>query len=124
MEAGKKQEQIAQVSGLRSQVNLIQSELTSKSSGKAADYTAFISDLEDAYETLKSNAIESGKDERVITAMINNYRLRIQLLEKLLTELVDAQSDLGKTNNTPSQSSDSPNSNQFNTQEKAPNCAS
>lgn len=62
---------------------------------------AFVNDLEKAYEELKSDAISSGLTRPIIEAMINNYRLRILLLEKLLKELkrADDKSQLANPSN-------------------------
>ena len=54
---------------------------------------AFMDDLEDAYEQLKKDALLTGMTEQVIAAMINNYRLRIYMLERLLNEFQDAKSE-------------------------------
>lgn len=76
----------SEVNSLKGQIQQVQLAVN-----KEEDHTAFLTDLEQAYETLKTNALESGMNEQVIHAMINNYRLRITLLERLLTELEDAQ---------------------------------
>ena len=73
--------------------------------------TAFLSDLETAYEDLKKEALETGMTEEVVLAMIKNYRLRIYLLEKLLTELEEAHGVQDRGSILPNQENESTSTN-------------
>jgi hypothetical protein len=43
--------------------------------------------LEKDYENLKNQLIERGDDKRILHAMVNNFQLRIQLLESVLVQI-------------------------------------
>ncbi|GAA3569570.1 hypothetical protein [Snuella lapsa] len=47
--------------------------------------------LEDDYNSLKNDLINSDNDRRVIHAMINNFQSRIDILEKTLEEIKNVQ---------------------------------
>lgn len=55
----------------------------SKSDPEVASYLAELKDLSALYDTLEHRLYESGTHEKVITAMIENFRLRLELIEKL-----------------------------------------
>lgn len=58
---------------------------------QAARSTGFLADLEQQYEKLEEQALETGISEEIIQAMINNYRTRVRLLERILDEARRAQ---------------------------------
>lgn len=46
-----------------------------------------IQELEEIYNDLKNDLKEDANNEQVVEAMIRNYRIRIELLEKMLNEI-------------------------------------
>lgn len=46
-----------------------------------------LTQLENEYELLKSDLAENPKDERVINSMIMNYRVRIKVMDRMLSAL-------------------------------------
>ncbi|MDT0644396.1 DUF4179 domain-containing protein [Zunongwangia sp. F363] len=48
--------------------------------------------LDAEYEKLKKDLLKSGKDNRVIHAMINNFQQRIDLLNNVLTQIEEIKS--------------------------------
>jgi hypothetical protein len=54
--------------------------------------------LEKDYENLKNQLIERGDDRRILHAMVNNFELRIQLLESVLIQIDEIK--LFKNENT------------------------
>ncbi|MFT4736174.1 MAG: hypothetical protein ACI8QD_001684 [Cyclobacteriaceae bacterium] len=72
-----------QIDGMMSQVSTL------------ADYQFVVQDLsklDEAFEELKADLKEDVHNEEVVTAMIDNYRLKLSLLEHVLKEL-DKQED-------------------------------
>ena len=55
----------------------------SKSDPDVAAHLNEIEELNEAYAELERQLYESGSHDKVITAMIENFRLRLELLEKL-----------------------------------------
>ncbi|MCA1764047.1 MAG: hypothetical protein ABR574_13625 [Cryomorphaceae bacterium] len=55
----------------------------SKSDPEVAAHLSEIEELNKAYAELEEQLYESGNHDKVITAMIENFRLRLELLEKL-----------------------------------------
>ena len=47
--------------------------------------------LEDKYELLKNDLVESGNDKRVIYAMIRNFQNRIELLERVINKIEEVK---------------------------------
>jgi len=47
--------------------------------------------LENKYELLKKDLVESGNDKRVIYAMISNFQKRIELLEKVIIKIEEVK---------------------------------
>jgi len=73
---------------------LISKELNALDAEKSPETEAIINDaliqmekLERNYENLKEDLIKSGKDSRVIHAMIQNFQQRIDLLNNVLTQI-------------------------------------
>lgn len=59
-------------------------------SGKAeADKSVLneLNDLNEEYEVLEQELNQSDNDQRIISAMVNNYRLRINLLDEVISVL-------------------------------------
>ncbi|MBV1922492.1 MAG: hypothetical protein KUG68_00535 [Flavobacteriaceae bacterium] len=54
--------------------------------------------LENQYEDLKTDLVESGNDKRVIYAMITNFQNRIELLEEVILKIEDIK-NLNTQNN-------------------------
>jgi hypothetical protein len=74
--------------------SLISKELTALKSESSPETKAIIDDallqmekLEKNYEELKKDLRKSGKDNRVIYAMIQNFQQRIDLLNNVLTQI-------------------------------------
>lgn len=57
-----------------------------------------LEELEDQYEELKQELMINTGNERIVNAMIENYRLRLEVLEKLLMKLNKYNIE-NKTNN-------------------------
>ncbi len=73
---------------------LIKKELTALNDEKSPETEGIINDalvqmekLEKNYESLKEDLITSGKDNRVIHAMVQNFQQRIDLLNHVLTQI-------------------------------------
>ncbi|WP_026935323.1 hypothetical protein [Christiangramia echinicola] len=73
---------------------LITKELNAINAEKTPETEAIINDallqmekLEMNYENLKDDLLDSGKDNRVIHAMIQNFQQRIDLLNNVLTQI-------------------------------------
>ena len=47
--------------------------------------------LENKYELLKKDLVDSGNDKRVIYAMINNFQNRIELLEQVINKIEEVK---------------------------------
>ncbi len=74
--------------------SVIRKELTAINAEKTPETEAIINDallqmekLEKNYENLKDDLEKSGKDNRVIHAMIQNFQQRIDLLNNVLTQI-------------------------------------
>ncbi|MDR5592007.1 DUF4179 domain-containing protein [Christiangramia sp. SM2212] len=73
---------------------LISKELNALDAEKSPETEAIINDalvqmekLEKRYETLRKDLVNSGKDNRVIQAMIQNFQQRIDLLNNVLSQI-------------------------------------
>jgi hypothetical protein len=55
-----------------------------------------IQELEEIYNDLKNDLKEDANNEQVVEAMIRNYRIRIELLEKMLNEIKLKKNPNGK----------------------------
>lgn len=78
---------------------LISRELNTIHAQKTPETEAIINDallqmekLENEYEDLKKDLANSGKDKRVIHAMIQNFQQRIDLLNNVLTQIENIKS--------------------------------
>ncbi|MDT0691795.1 DUF4179 domain-containing protein [Salegentibacter sp. F188] len=74
--------------------SLIESELKEIQEEKSPETEAIVKDalkqmekLDTEYAKLKKDLLKSGKDNRVIYAMINNFQQRIDLLNTVLTQI-------------------------------------
>ena len=74
--------------------SLINKELNAISAEKTPETEAIINDamlqmekLEKEYQQLRKDLVDSGKDNRVIHAMIQNFQQRIDLLNNVLTQI-------------------------------------
>ena len=72
-------------------VSTINAELRTLKSFESPETEALVKDalsqitiLETQYEALKTDLVNSGNDQRVIHAMINNFQSRIDLLEQVI----------------------------------------
>lgn len=79
--------------------NLITKELNAIDAEKTPETEAIVNDalkqmekLENNYEELKKDLVNSGKDNRVIHAMIQNFQQRIDLLNNVLTQIENIKS--------------------------------
>ena len=59
-----------------------------------------IETLEEEYETLKKDLVESGNDKRVIYAMITNFQNRIDLLENVIQTIEEIKTLKANKNET------------------------
>ncbi len=60
------------------------------------DLLVDIQELEQIYDELKNDLKEDANNEQVVEAMIRNYRVRIELLEKMLSEIKLKKNPNGK----------------------------
>lgn len=79
--------------------SLIEKELTNLEEEKNPETKAVIEDamvqmekLENEYAKLKKDLLKSGKDRRVVYAMINNFQQRIDLLNNVLEQIDNIKS--------------------------------
>ncbi len=86
-------------------VTAINVELETLKSFENEDTKALIADtlerlqvLEDEYDSLKIDLVESGQDKRVIAAMISNFQNRIELLQQVI-ETIEEIRTLKANNN-------------------------
>lgn len=69
------------------ELNTINSEKTPETEAVVDDALIQMKKLEKNYETLRQDLVNSGKDNRVIHAMIQNFQQRIDLLNNVLTQI-------------------------------------
>lgn len=69
------------------ELNAINTEKTPETEAIINDAMMQMEKLEREYEDLRKDLIESGKDNRVIHAMIQNFQQRIDLLNNVLTQI-------------------------------------
>ena len=60
-----------------------------------------VNELEDSNSQLQQEYVESGKNERVLDAIVNNYRIISSLLDHIINEL-SSEKNTGQTVNQPS----------------------
>lgn len=65
-----------------------------------ADTMNQLSILENEYDNLKVDLVESGNDKRVIAAMIENFQNRIELLQQVIITLDEIKTLKANTNET------------------------
>jgi len=68
------------------QVQLIKNN-THLSSAEKDEFLSFITELDEEYELLKLELGENLDNQRVLEAIINNYKKRIELIENLLIQI-------------------------------------
>lgn len=85
----------------------INRELETLKSFEDEDSAALIDDtlkrlesLENEYEQLKTDLVESGDDKRVIAAMITNFQNRIELLQQVIQNIEEIQTLKANKNET------------------------
>ena len=59
-----------------------------------------LADLESKYDNLKIDLVNSGNDKRVITAMINNFQNRIELLQQVIKTIEEIKTLKANKNET------------------------
>ncbi len=69
------------------ELNAIHAEKTPETEAVINDALNQMEKLEKNYETLRRDLVNSGKDNRVIHAMIQNFQQRIELLNNVLTQI-------------------------------------
>ncbi len=74
------------------ELNAIDAEKTPETEAIINDALAQMEKLENEYEALRDDLIDSGKDNRVIHAMIQNFQQRIDLLNNVLTQIENIKS--------------------------------
>lgn len=72
------------VSTINEELRTLKSFETPETEALVKDAISQISILETQYEALKTDLVNSGNDQRVIHAMINNFQSRIDLLEQVI----------------------------------------
>lgn len=65
----------------------IQEKATPENQELIDDAIIRLGQLEEAYESLKNDLVNSGEDKRVIYAMIENFQNRIDLLQQVLAQI-------------------------------------
>lgn len=85
--------------------SVISKELNTLAEEKSPETQAIVNDalkqmekLEKEYEGLKKDLLESGKDQRVIYAMIQNFQQRIDLLKNVLEKIENIKQLKNNTN--------------------------
>ncbi|MCP9200734.1 DUF4179 domain-containing protein [Gramella sp. GC03-9] len=72
---------------IRKELNAIEAEKSPETEAIINDALVQMEKLETEYESLKEDLAKSGKDNRVIHAMIQNFQQRIDLLNNVLTQI-------------------------------------
>jgi hypothetical protein len=67
-------------------------ELVRQQSG-SAEYVTDLGTLDEAFEELKADLKDDVHNEAVVTAMIDNYRLKLRILEEILEELEEKENE-------------------------------
>lgn len=74
------------------ELNVLNAEKTPETEAVINDALVQMEKLEKEYESLKKDLVSSGKDNRVIHAMIQNFQQRIDLLNSVLTQIENIKS--------------------------------
>lgn len=74
-------------SAIENELALLEKENTPETQRLIADTKSQLNDLEHDYKVLKSNLIESGYNKNVVSAMIQNFQARIDLLETAMEHI-------------------------------------
>lgn len=74
------------------ELNALNAEKTPETETVINDALIQMEKLEKEYESLKKDLVRSGKDNRVIHAMIQNFQQRIDLLNNVLTQIENIKS--------------------------------
>lgn len=82
-----KQTQEFYTSVIRKELNALNAEKSPETEAIINDALIQMEKLEKNYESLKEDLVASGKDNRVIYAMIQNFQQRIDLLNNVLTQI-------------------------------------
>ena len=77
---------------VKAQVKLVENNANISTSNKE-DFLEFIYELDEEYKTLKLDLSDNLDNERVLEAIINNYKKRIELIENLLQQINDSKKD-------------------------------
>jgi len=77
---------------VNNQINLIKNN-THLSKADQEDFLSIIDDLDNEYKVLKDELKLGINNEKIIEAIINNYRKKIQLMENLLTRSYPIKTD-------------------------------
>ncbi|NKI32250.1 hypothetical protein [Croceivirga thetidis] len=72
------------------QVQLVQNNPNLSETDKA-EFLSFMDELDSEYETLREEMRNNLDNERVLEAIVANYKKRIELIEKLLRQINDAK---------------------------------
>ena len=72
------------------QVQLVQNNPNLSEMDKA-EFLSFMDELDDEYETLREEMQRNFDNERVLEAIVANYKKRIELIENLLRQINDAK---------------------------------
>ncbi len=72
------------------QVKLLQNHKALSDSDKE-EFLAFIKELDDEYDLLREEMKENLDNERVLEAIIGNYKRRIEIIENLLQQINDSK---------------------------------
>lgn len=72
---------------IKKELNAINAEKTPETEAIINDAMLQMEKLEKEYESLRKDLAQSGKDNRVIYAMIQNFQQRIDLLNNVLTQI-------------------------------------
>ncbi len=75
---------------VKAQVKLVKTN-TNLSVRHKEEFLEFINELDEEYKTLKLDLSDNLDNERVLEAIINNYKKRIELIENLLQQINDSK---------------------------------
>ncbi|APG59394.1 hypothetical protein [Christiangramia salexigens] len=77
---------------IKREMNAIDAEKTPETKALVKDALEQLEKLENEYENLREDLVTSGKDNRVIHAMIQNFQQRIDLLTSVLRQIEEINS--------------------------------
>ena len=77
---------------VKAQVNLVKNNTNISTSNKE-DFLDFMIELDEEYKILKLDLSDNLDNQRVLEAIISNYKKRIELIENLLEQINDSKNN-------------------------------